>query len=454
MFLNKSARPVALSALVAALALTTACSDEQVLYSVPSPFEIPPAPTEPTAPISPHGEFHGGQFVATAELIPEPERRRFATRELDESTRDLSVVGLTLPVPARYRSRQSPSQMRIAQYDVPHRTAETTIPGEFIVFYFGPGEGGGVMENAQRWAEQFQPGTTGESPVVRFVQDTINNLVVTRLTLEGAYVPAGMGPAGPAAASPPQEDWAMDTLIVEGGPEGSIFIRLTGPADLVRAESEIIEGMAARVRKGRTSARTTTTEGTTDYDASDHQHDDAIVGESIAPTTAEVLPSGYVPVAAPGVAFPVPQTWVQRTPSSSLRAAEFLIPGPEGFDDGEAVLFHFGPQGSGPTRDNIDRWIAMVSQPDGSSSQERAVVSEKRHGQLTSTKVRVEGTYTPSAAGPMMPEGDPKRNYALVGLVVDGGREGPIYLRITGPRQTIRAQEEALRILLEGLAAL
>ncbi|MCC5877580.1 MAG: hypothetical protein JJU11_15275 [Candidatus Sumerlaeia bacterium] len=441
MLSRRLARPIALPALVATLALTTACSDEQVLYSVPAPFEIPTAPTEPTDPVSPHGEFHGGQFVATAELIPEPERRRFATRELGESTRDLSVVGLTLPVPVRYRSTESASQMRIAQYNVPHRTSETTIPGEFIVFYFGPGEGGGVMDNARRWAEQFQPGSTGESPVVRFVQDTVNNLVVSRLTLEGAYVPAGMGPAGPAAASPPQEDWAMDTLIVEGGPQGSIFIRLTGPADLVRAESEIIEGMAARVRPGGTTTTAPSDSSTT-------------VGESIAPSTDEVLPAGYVPVAAPGVAFPVPQSWVQRTPSSSLRAAEFAIPGADGADYGEAVLFHFGSQGSGPTIDNINRWISMVSQPDGTPSRERAVVSESRHGQLTATKVRVEGTYTPSSAGPMMPEGDPKRNHALVGLVVDGGREGPIYIRITGPRQTIRAQEEALKVLLEGLAAL
>lgn len=433
MSLRSFKQPVALSALVAALIVTTSCSDEQVLYTVPSPFEIPPAPTEPTAPVSPHGEFHGGQFVATAELIPAPERRRFATRELGESTRDLNVVGLTLPIPVRYRSRESASQMRIAQYDVPHRSGETDLPGEFIVFYFGDGEGGGVMDNARRWSDQFQPGSTGQSPIVRFVEDTVNGLVVSRLTLEGAYVPAGMGPAGPAAQAPPQEDWGMDTLIVEGGPEGSIFIRLTGPADLVRAESEIIEGMAARVRL---SGQPTTSLGTA------------------ARSDNSVLPPGYVPVAAPGVAFPIPGSWEQGTDPSGLRAAEFRIPGAGEAGDGEAVLFHFGPQGSGPTRSNIDRWIDMVRQPGGGSSRERAVVRESTHGQLTATIVRVEGTYIPSAAGPMAPAGDPKPNHALVGLVVEGGREGPIYLRITGPRETIRAQEEALTVLLEGLAAL
>lgn len=142
---------------VATLALIlplAGCSDEQVLYSVPSPERIPEAPTEPTAPAMGHPATPGGQAVSTAELIPAPERVRFTTRDLGEPLRDINAAGITFPVPARYQSTESLSQMRAAQFDVPHREGAPSEPGEFIAFHFGEDEGGGVMDNAVRWSEQ------------------------------------------------------------------------------------------------------------------------------------------------------------------------------------------------------------------------------------------------------------------------------------------------------------
>ena len=42
--------------------------------------------------------------------------------------------------------------MRRAQYRVPGSAGD----GEGVVYYFGPGQGGGPMENAHRWAGMFK----------------------------------------------------------------------------------------------------------------------------------------------------------------------------------------------------------------------------------------------------------------------------------------------------------
>src|SRR5690606_9966070 len=48
--------------------------------------------------------------------------------------------------------RQSP--MRAATYEVPQAEGDTE-PAELAVFYFGPGQGGDIDGNVERWAKQF-----------------------------------------------------------------------------------------------------------------------------------------------------------------------------------------------------------------------------------------------------------------------------------------------------------
>src|SRR5438876_18006 len=61
----------------------------------------------------------------------------------------------------------------------------------------------------------------------------------------------------------------------------------------------------------------------------------------------------------------VPAGWASRTPSSSMRLAEYVLPAtPEG--SGEVVVFFFGPAMGGNVDANLSRWKGQFSNPDGS----------------------------------------------------------------------------------------
>jgi hypothetical protein len=58
------------------------------------------------------------------------------------------------------------------------------------------------------------------------------------------------------------------------------------------------------------------------------------------------------------------------------------------------------------------------------------------------TLVRTEGTYNSGTMGGG--DGTLRPGYALFGLVVEGGPEGNIFVKVTGPRSTLQQQRKAL----------
>ena len=73
----------------------------------------------------------------------------------------------------------------------------------------------------------------------------------------------------------------------------------------------------------------------------------------------------------------VPSGWVEQTPGSRMRRAQFALPRESGdSEDGELTVFYFGMGQGGSTDANIRRWIGQVSQPDGSSSRDKAKIRQ------------------------------------------------------------------------------
>ena len=66
-----------------------------------------------------------------------------------------SASGVKWKAPAAWKN-QGDRPMRAATYT----TGGDAEPGEVAVFYFGPGQGGGVQANIDRWIGQF-PAKTG-----------------------------------------------------------------------------------------------------------------------------------------------------------------------------------------------------------------------------------------------------------------------------------------------------
>src|SRR5437660_1658653 len=69
--------------------------------------------------------------------------------------------GMKWVAPARW-SAENERPMRLATYKVPAAAGDKEA-GECGIFYFGPGQGGDVQANIDRWTGQFQ--TPGGQPV-------------------------------------------------------------------------------------------------------------------------------------------------------------------------------------------------------------------------------------------------------------------------------------------------
>ena len=118
--------------------------------------------------------------------------------------------------------------MRLATYQVPEG-------GECGVYYFGQGQGGSVEANIDRWIGQFQQTKDTAKRETR----TIHGLKVTTVDVSGAYTGMG-GPSAPKG--PPKQGYRLLGAVVEG-PQGSVFMKFTGPAETVTRNQNAFEKM-------------------------------------------------------------------------------------------------------------------------------------------------------------------------------------------------------------------
>jgi len=135
--------------------------------------------------------------------------------------------------------------MRAATYQVPSAAGDPE-GGECAVFYFGPGQGGGVQANIDRWIAQFeQPDGKPSADRAKHGRETIGGLSVTKIDLSGTFL--GGGPAM-GAGSAKKPGYRLLGAIVEA-PEGPVFFKLTGPSNTVRSAEKEFEGMLASLKK-------------------------------------------------------------------------------------------------------------------------------------------------------------------------------------------------------------
>jgi hypothetical protein len=137
-----------------------------------------------------------------------------------------SAAGLKWTDPPGWASQGS-APFRVVTYSVP------AIPGsekaECIVYFFGPGQGGSVEANLDRWKGQFsQNGKPAEAKVAR---RTVHAVRVTTIDLAGTYTATGgQVKEGQGALM----GYRMLAAIAEGA-GGNIFIRFIGPEKTVTA---------------------------------------------------------------------------------------------------------------------------------------------------------------------------------------------------------------------------
>jgi len=139
-----------------------------------------------------------------------------------------SGAGLRWTPPANWRS-EAQRPMRLATYSIPHASADSEN-GECGVYYFGPGQGGSVQANLDRWIGQFFEADGKSSKSAAKVENrSVHGLKITTVDVSGAYTGMG-GPMGQPGK--PMPGYRLLGAIVEGS-QGSVFFKFTGPAKTV-----------------------------------------------------------------------------------------------------------------------------------------------------------------------------------------------------------------------------
>lgn len=152
------------------------------------------------------------------------------------STPGAGDPGVTWRVPKRWTIDLAQG-MRVATYLVPAAGGEAA---ECAVYYFGPGQGGGLDANLQRWMGEFQP--LEKHDIRKFKP---GGFETTRILARGNYVAHSMRSAEAPGEKP---NWALLGAIVSG-PSGDVFFKLTGPAATVDAAVKDFDGMLGSMKK-------------------------------------------------------------------------------------------------------------------------------------------------------------------------------------------------------------
>lgn len=152
-----------------------------------------------------------------------------------------------------------------------------------------------------------------------------------------------------------------------------------------------------------------------------------------------------------GLRFSVPAEWTRVPAPSDMRAAQFRVPrAGADTEDGDLVLFFFGPGQGGSADQNVDRWTGQFTQPDGKPSKDAAVVTIRTVKGLKLTSVDVAGDYKPAPMGGA--GGAVKPGWRLLAAVVEGPG-GPWFWRLTGPAATVAAAKPPFDAMLASLEA-
>ena len=156
-----------------------------------------------------------------------------------------SGAGLHWTPPANWKS-EAQRPMRLATYTIAHAAADGEN-GECGVYYFGPGQGGSVQANLDRWIGQFSEADGKSSKSGAKVESrSVHGLKITTVDVSGAYTGMG-GPMGQPGK--PVAGYRLLGAIVEG-PQGSVFFKFTGPAKTVAqnqsAFSQMLDSLGAQ----------------------------------------------------------------------------------------------------------------------------------------------------------------------------------------------------------------
>lgn len=152
----------------------------------------------------------------------------------------VTVAGLTFTIPDDWERVEPEGSMRAAQVRVP---GSGTGDGTITFITFGPGQGGSVAQNLQRWRQQVLDDLDAPAPA-QIDEATIQGVKATMITIRGTLLD---GMPGQTPVRRPVH--ALRGVIAEG-PRGSVYIKYTGPEDLIDRTNDGWMSMVESLRPG------------------------------------------------------------------------------------------------------------------------------------------------------------------------------------------------------------
>ncbi|MBD3869215.1 MAG: hypothetical protein IFK94_13930 [Acidobacteria bacterium] len=145
--------------------------------------------------------------------------------------------GMIWDIPGAWTEEQPSSGVRRAQYHVPGSAGDA----ECVVFYFGPGQGGDPLSNAQRWAGQFsQPDGSSTLSAMKTEQRSFAGYNGLWVEVTGTY-------KNVMVSGDEFPDSELLGAIVQGA-DANWFFKVTGPRTTVEENRSLFEGMLGSLR--------------------------------------------------------------------------------------------------------------------------------------------------------------------------------------------------------------
>jgi hypothetical protein len=157
---------------------------------------------------------------------------------------------------------------------------------------------------------------------------------------------------------------------------------------------------------------------------------------------------------AGGLQFVMPARWVAEAGANPVRAGQWRIPAARGAalgpDDGELVVFYFGPGLGGTAQENIDGWRGALR--DASGNPVAGEVKTRQAGNFKISELVAAGFYRDPAPMAGLPP-IVRPGYELAGAVIESPK-GNLYWRLIGPEPLVTAALPLFRQAIDSVKPL
>lgn len=320
-------------------------------------------------------------------VTPNPDR--FAAAEADAQGQDSGQPAFEYDLPAGWTAQPSTSM----------RPVNLRVAGDARCdCYLSslPGAAGGILENVNRWRKQMGAAPIDEDALAKLPRAKLLGREAVVVEVDGTF--SGMGGASLEGA---RMVGAIASL-----PAVTLFLKMTGPKEVVQKERAAFDKLLASVRmRGMGKAH-------------------AAAQPPVADRAADRAADG----GADSLHWTAPKGW-QAGAERPMRLVTFEPQGTAGVECYVTVL----PGAAGGVVDNVNRWRGQFGQAAQTEGQIAGLPTVKVLGK-DSPIVELSGTFTGMG-------GEGKEEYGLLGTIAPF-QDNMVFVKMIGPQAQVKAERE------------